>query len=111
MTATELHSKIEATLASCAEGETPPRSKVDELYTDGCAGVLLLETERLRVKRRLVAAASDSDADAGAAAEAASLSRREAELTAELTALEKLVRSLRTTAEWSRRAGEPEDPA
>lgn len=88
---------------------SPSRQEIHDLYTDGCAAVLALETERLRVKRRMTAAAIDSAIDPDAARDAAALAVRGSELVDELARLKQLVRQLRAAVDWAQQeeAGEP----
>src|SRR5688572_12949086 len=81
----ELQNRIE-TLLERHRGlpTSPSQLEINDLYTDGCAAVLALETERLRVKRRMTAAAIDSVDDPDAAREASALAHRGDELVDEL---------------------------
>ncbi|MEA2386302.1 MAG: hypothetical protein QOJ22_476 [Thermoleophilaceae bacterium] len=80
---------------------SPSPREINDLYTDGCAAVLALETEKLRVKRRMTAAAIDSVADPKAAHDAAALAARGQALGVELDSLKKLVKELRTAVDWA----------
>lgn len=80
---------------------SPSQREINDLYTDGCAAVLALETERLRVKRRMTAAALDSVEDPEAAQEAAALALRGDELVVELSKLKALVKQLRTAVDYA----------
>ena len=97
-----LQSRIEMLLER-HRGQTtrPSQQEINDLYTDGCAAVLALETERLRVKRRMTAAAIDSATDAEAAREASELAGRSDEIVTELAALKALVRQLRAAVDWA----------
>jgi hypothetical protein len=86
---------------------SPSQQEINDLYTDGCAAVLALETERLRVKRRMTAAAIDSPTDPEAAHDAAELARRGDELVDELASLKQLVKQLRAAVDWA----QDEEPA
>ena len=79
----------------------PSQQEINDLYTDGCAAVLALETERLRTKRRMTAAAFDSATDPEAAREASELAARSAEIVDELANLKALVRQLRAAVDWA----------
>lgn len=79
----------------------PSQQEINDLYTDGCAALLALETERLRVKRRMTAAAIDSAEDRDAAREAATLAIRGDQLVAELANLRQLVKELRAAVDWA----------
>lgn len=80
---------------------SPSQQEINDLYTDGCAAVLALETQRLRVKRRMTAAALDSVEDRDAAREAASLALMADELVVELAHLKQLVRQLRAAVDYA----------
>lgn len=86
---------------------SPSQLDINDLYTDGCAAVLALETERLRVKRRMTAAAIDSAEDPEAAREASALAHRCDELVDELGSLKQLVKQLRAAVDWA----QDEEPA
>ena len=88
---------------------SPSQQEISDLYTDGCAAVLALETERLRVKRRMTAAALDSIEDPEAAREAATLAVRGDELVTELGQLKQLVKQLRAAVDYAQdeRPAEP----
>ncbi len=103
-----LQDRIEA-LLDRYRGETssPSQQEINNLYTDGCAAVLALETERLRVKRRMTAAALDSLEDPDAAREAATLAVQADELVTELAQLKQLVKQLRAAVDYA----QDEDPA
>ena len=102
-----LQDRIEALLARHRGKPTSPsQQEIDDLYTDGCAAVLALETERLRVKRRMTAAAIDSASHPDAAREASALARRGDELADELARLKQLVKQLRAAVDWA----QDEDP-
>lgn len=89
---------------------SPSQREINDLYTDGCAAVLALETERLRVKRRMTAAALDSLEDPEAAQEAATLALRGDELVVELTKLKELVRQLRAAVDYAQDEGQQDGP-
>ena len=80
---------------------SPSQQEINDLYTDGCAAVLALETERLRVKRRMTAAALDSLEDPDAAREAATLAVQADELVGELSQLKQLVKQLRAAVDYA----------
>jgi hypothetical protein len=103
-----LQDRIEALLDRYRGQEASPSQKeINDLYTDGCAVILALETERLRVKRRMIAAVLDSADDPDAAREAATLAVRADEIVGELADLKKLVKLLRAAVDWA----QDEDPA
>ena len=97
-----LQDRIE-TLLDRYRGETssPTQQEINDLYTDGCAAVLALETERLRVKRRMTAAALDSLEDPEAAREAAGLALQGDALVVELSQLKQLVKQLRAAVDYA----------
>lgn len=80
----------------------PSQQEIDDLYTDACAAVLVLEGERLGIERHL-AGASGTGCD--------ELARRREQTDAELSALKSLSRFLRTAAEWSRDPASKDLPA
>jgi hypothetical protein len=79
----------------------PHQAEIQDLYTDGCAAMLRLEAELLRVKRRLVAAEADSRDDQAAAREAADLRAVRDELDGRLETIRAVVRLLRTALDWT----------
>jgi hypothetical protein len=89
---------------------SPSQHEINDLYTDGCAAVLALETERLRVKRRMTAAALDSVEDPEAAREASSLAQRSDDLVVELSHLKDLVRQLRAAVDYAQDEAPAEPP-
>ena len=96
-----LQDRIEAILERRRDGVTPPSQReLNALYADGTAAILSLEAERLRVKRRLTAAAIDSPTDPEAAREADELAARGDELVQELDRLKRLVSDLRLALDW-----------
>ena len=106
-----LQDQIE-TLLERYRGQTssPSQREINDLYTDGCAAVLALETERLRVKRRMTAAALDSLEDPEAAQDAAALALRGDELVVELGKLKDLVRQLRAAVDYAQDGESAEPP-
>lgn len=101
VTSLALQDRIEALLERHRGQSTrPSQQEINDLYTDGCAAVLALETERLRVKRRMTAAAIDSANDPDAAREASALATRSDELIDELARLKQLVKQLRAAVDW-----------
>lgn len=109
MTSLALQDRIEGLLKRYRGHESSPsQQEINDLYTDGCAAVLALETERLRVKRRMTAAAIDSADDPEAAREAAGLALRGDELLVELAKLKQLVKELRAAVDYAQdEHGEP----
>jgi hypothetical protein len=102
VTSLVLQDRIEALLGRYRGQESSPSQReINDLYTDGCAAVLALETERLRVKRRMTAAAIDSVDDPEAAREAATLALRGDELVMELARLKHLVKELRAAVDYA----------
>ena len=111
MTSLVLQDRIEALLGRYRGQESSPsQQEINDLYTDGCAAVLALETERLRVKRRMTAAALDSAEDPDAAREAAALALRSDELVVELSHLKQLVKELRTAVDYAQDEAPAESP-
>ena len=97
-----LQDRIETLLGRYRGQESSPSQlEINDLYTDGCAAVLSLETERLRVKRRMTAAALDSVDDPSAAREAANLAVRGDEIVGELASLKQLVKQLRAAVDYA----------
>ena len=76
-------------------------AEIHDLYTDGCAEMLRLEAELLRLKRRLVAAEADSPEDVSASRTAATLRTARDETTARLGRTREIVRFLRTALDWN----------
>jgi hypothetical protein len=102
VTSLALQDRIEALLERYRGDESSPSQReINDLYTDGCAAVLALETERLRTKRRMTAAALDAVEDPDAAREAASLALRGDELVVELAKLKVLVKELRAAVDYA----------
>lgn len=105
MTSAALQDRIEALLERYRGSDrAPTQQEINDLYTDGCAAVMMLDTERLRVKRRLRAALFDSTTDPEAAVEAQALARRNDELVEELARLNRVVRQLRAAVDWAQDA-------
>ena len=110
MSSLALQDQIESLLGRYrGQDASPSQREINDLYTDGCAAVLALETERLRVKRRMTAAALDSLEDPDAARDAATLALRSDELVLELAKLKQLVKQLRAAVDYAQ-AGETEPP-
>ena len=86
---------------------SPTRREVEDLYTYGCAVVLEIEAERLRLKRRADEALANSAFDDAAAADAARLAADHRGVTGELEGVRTLVRHLGTAVEW---LSEPSGP-
>jgi hypothetical protein len=102
VTSLALQNRIEALLTRYrGQDASPSQQEINDLYTDGCAVILSLETERLRVKRRMTAAALDSVDDPDAAREAAALAQRGDELVVELAHLKQLVKQLRAAVDYA----------
>jgi hypothetical protein len=111
VTSLALQDRIETLLQRYREaGSSPSQREINDLYTDGCAAVLALETERLRVKRRMTAAALDSVEDPDAAREAAAFALRGDELVVELAKLKDLVRQLRAAVDYAQEEDTAEPP-
>jgi len=111
VTSLALQDRIETLLERYRGHESSPsQGEINDLYTDGCAAVLALETERLRVKRRMTAAAIDSVDDPDAAREAAALALRGDELVLELAQLKQLVKQLRAAVDYAQDEQPAEPP-
>ena len=111
VTSLALQDRIEALLERYRGHESSPSQReINDLYTDGCAAVLALETERLRNKRRMTAAALDAVEDPDAAREAASLALHGDELVVELAKLKQLVKELRAAVDYAQDEGPGEPP-
>ncbi len=111
VTSLALQDRIEALLKRYRGNESSPSQReINDLYTDGCAAVLALETERLRVKRRMTAAALDSLEDPDAARDAASLALRGDALVVELAKLKQLVKELRAAVDYAQDEQADETP-
>ena len=80
------------------ERDRPTQQEIDDLYTDACATVLLLEGELTSVERRLAAAADAGAEDAVTIRRSRDLARRRAQIGANLVALRVLVDRLHTAA-------------
>ena len=78
----------------------PTPAEIEELYTEGCAELLRLESKMLRLKRRLVAAEADSPEDPVAAQSAIELRQSRHEVGEELAGLRGLVPLLRSALDW-----------
>ena len=112
VTSLVLQDRIETLLQRYrGQDDSPSQQEIHDLYTDGCAVVLALETERLRVKRRMTAAALDSADDPDAAREAAALAARGDELVVELAHLKQLVKQLRAAVDFAQDEGPASPPA
>lgn len=95
--------RLESVLEQRREDDViPSQQEVDDLYTDLCATVLVLERERLAIERRR---AGTPEADC------AERARRRERIDAELSALKRLSRFLRTAVEWSRDPASKDVPA
>ena len=87
--------RVERTIAILeAHGLEGHDREVRSAYTDACAEVLLIEAERLRAKRRLIAELADAGQDPGAAERAESHAARVDRLGRELRALRVAIRRL-----------------
>ncbi len=105
---TSLQDRTDALLARHrADRSVPTRQEIDDLYTDGCAEVLILDARKLRLKRQLRAALAPGADERG---EAAKLLRELDETSRKLAELGELVRQLRAAVDW-KRAEAPQDRA
>jgi hypothetical protein len=98
---------VEALVARFRELPAGSSEEVHDLYTDGCAEMLRLEAELLRLKRRLVAAEADSLEDVTAARTAATLRAIRDDLVGRLDRSREIVRLLRTALDWNEAAAAP----
>ena len=90
--------KVEDLISRTRErGGQPLRDEIDHLYTDACAMVLTLESERMDVDRRLTGPPNGESPE--------QLVERRTKIVAELQELRGLTAQLSTAAEWFR---EPE---
>jgi hypothetical protein len=106
MSSLALQDRIETLLERYrGEDASPSQKEINDLYTDGCAAILALETERLRNKRRMTAAALDSLEDPEAAHEAAALAVRGDAIVHELANLKQLVKHLRAAVDYAQDEG------
>jgi hypothetical protein len=106
-----LHARLDALLDRYRGSETcPTRREVEALYTEGCANLLQLEAERLRVQRRAGAMEADGRRDPCAAARAAELRRSCEQIAEDIASLRRLVQLLRTAVDWGE-AGPPSGAA
>jgi hypothetical protein len=102
MQTNDFQPKLEALISRYRGLEArPSRLEVENLYTEGCAELLRLEAELLRLMRRARAADADRGSDPEAAQEARDLHRRLADLNAEVAEVRQLVRLLRTGVDWA----------
>lgn len=107
-----LQPKLEALVARYRGTQADPTlGEIEELYTEICAELLLMEAQFLRLKRRYAAAAADGYHDPMAAREAAELQRMQNQTADELDAVRSLVRLLRTAVDWLTRTSRPADAA
>lgn len=106
-----LSERIESLVAtSRSRGSAPQRQEVEDVYTDGCAEVLVLEAEYLKLGRELAAARARIDAcgDADSVAAARALSQRFERMKADLDHLRSDLRQLRAALEWAQSGAEIE---
>jgi hypothetical protein len=107
MPTNRLEPKLDALISSYRGRQGhPTQEELESLYTEGCAELLRLEAELLRVKRRATAALADSPHDPGAARIAGLLQDRLDKLNGEVAAVRGLVRLLRTGFDWTQATAE-----
>ena len=85
----------------------PPSRDVEHLYTEGCAELLRLEAQVVRLQRRARAAQADGTHDREAARQAGDLQRRLDDVNHELAAVRRVVRLLRTGLDWTQAQAQP----
>lgn len=101
MTQTTLEARIDWLLSQYRGLDaSPSQREIEDLYTDACGIFLSLQSERLRLSRRLNGARLDSAMEPPAAGDADKLARRQEQLTEELAEVTRVVRHLRTAVEW-----------
>ena len=84
-------------------GDAPGVQELEEAYTEGCAVVLSMEADALRVKRRMRAAALDVGHDEAAERDLAALSAQWRQLQDEIEAVRQQVREVRSAFDSLRR--------
>ena len=106
LTAADLAVRVDQLLSeSPAGGGTVALRALEELYTSGCAPVLELEAEVLRLRRRGEAALRGRPAERLTQTELSTLAANATELEADLNELRQQLRHVRTAAEWLRERG------
>jgi hypothetical protein len=104
VTDSAIQERIESLLSRPREGYPPPTAQeIADVYTDGCAKLLLLAAEDLRTKRRLKAAVVDAGSDAQAAGEIRELTERRATLGEQARRLRAQLPRLRAALVWAQR--------
>jgi hypothetical protein len=81
---------------------SPSPREIDDVYTDACATILTLESERAELDRALTSLLEEDGDDPAAVKQARELARRREDVGHELAALRALAASLSTAAEWAR---------
>ena len=84
--------------------ETATQQEIDDVYTDACATLLLLEGERAAIERRLGEAAAAGGDDASVIRTSRDLARRRIQIDENLMALRLLAHGLSNAANRSRAA-------
>jgi hypothetical protein len=98
---TDPHVEVESLMARFRQLPAGAHGELHDLYTDGCAEMLRLEAQLLRMKRRLLAAEADSSEDEAAAGRAVVLRTGRDDVAARLVRTREIVRLLRTALDWS----------
>jgi|SRR5215216_3628221 ABC-type phosphate transport system auxiliary subunit len=100
-----INDRISSMLAAPPTGaEAPSLDEIEETLTAGYANALALEAERLRIERRIAAAAASLGAESGdpTTAELATLGKRLTAADGDLARLRALLSSLRLRADQAR---------
>jgi hypothetical protein len=95
--------RVEEVLERHRRGPDPPtQQEIDDVYTDACATLLLLEGERASVERRLSEAAAAGADDATVIRTSRDLARRRVQIDDNLLALRMLTHGLSSAVNGSR---------
>jgi hypothetical protein len=102
MQTNDFEPKLDALIARYrGRDDRPTPQEVEHLYTEGCAELLRMEAQLLRLKRRARAAHADRAQDREAARIAGDLQRRLDAVNHEVAAVRRVVRLLRTGVDWT----------
>ena len=97
----DIHDLVSTIQTLLGEGETAladDRPELEQALTDTCAAALALEAERLRTKRRMIAALADALGDDTERARAEELAERHRVVTEAQEALRRVAETLRRHA-------------